>query len=599
MANPKPEPVFTTLQTLMWPDPDLYREIDIALRLAGPATLSATPPAITFAKGAEARFDTAFNLFPLAKWQAHCGLTDLWLRLEGSGAFSLTVACATVHATTPLLTNVVTFDATGAAMLDLSTLLPGCTDAVLVFSLLATGDARVTGAAWQTLQAPRRDPKLVLGITTFKREAAVMATAAKFAAFAAQWPQRENLHLVVVDNGQTVTLPAHDSVTLVANRNLGGSGGFARCLHEAFARGASHALFMDDDAFIDMQAIARVWAFLAYAADPATSVIGGLTQAANPGLLWESGATFHQICRPLFAGLDLTSAAEVIAMECAQVRLPNHTYGGFWFFAFPLASVRHWPFPFFIRGDDIAFSLSNPFRPVTLPGVASFQDQDFTDKESALIVYLELRNHMIQHLALPDMAISAKAFAFIPMVFFARSLLQMHLDSLAALNLAVEDVLRGPSYFATHVDLAARRAEIAGQSRFEVWEALDGAPPKPKVWINPDAKWPRLLMKLTLNGLLLPFFAQWGNRLVVDRNQRGRVRPCWGAAQISYVDVKRQQIMTVRHRKWPMFTLALRSAVSMVRLMVRYGKLRAQWQAGFGGLTSAAFWQNQFFPDQD
>ncbi len=90
--------------------------------------------------------------------------------------------------------------------------------------------------------------------------------------------------------------------------------------------------------------------------------------------------------------MEFTSAAQ---------RSPK-IYGGWWFFAFPIKQVTRYPFPFFVRGDDINFSLANDFHITTLNGVVSFAE-DFSDKESPMTLYLDLRNHMVQHLTLEKM----------------------------------------------------------------------------------------------------------------------------------------------------------------------------------------------------
>ena len=124
------------------------------------------------------------------------------------------------------------------------------------------------------------------------------------------------------------------------------------------------------------------------------------------------------------------------------------------------------------------------------------------------------------------------------------------------------------------------------------------------MWVSNRTHRMRLFMKLTLNGLLLPFFGWWGNRLVMRRGDRGNIPPCWGAAQITYIDRPNGQQMTVRHRK--LRTIAAGAADGLepgpagADLSV---PARPNGGPGFDGLTSEAFWEQQFFrarrnPDQ-
>ena len=352
---------------------------------------------------------------------------------------------------------------------------------------------------------------------------------------------------------------------------------------------------MDDDASVHMAAIERVWTFLAYATDPSTAIAGGLTMGEDPTRVWENGAVFNRFCKPCFLGTDLCDRGQAFTMEFLSTEpVPFNFYGGWWFFAFPLAAIRYWPFPFFVRGDDISFSIANDFNIVTLPGVISFQDQDFSAKESPQTLYLDLRNHLIHHLSLASLDIGLSKTLLIPVIFFARSLLQMHHDSMATLNLAIEDVMRGPEFFAKNADFAERRAVIAKMRQDEVWRPLVGPIPTERRWIVPDSGWQRMALRLTLNGLFLPFFGLFGNRLVLEQYERARVREVWGASEINYVNADRSQIMTVRHNKLKTLRRGLRMLWNLAIFSGRYRTLKQSWQQGYERLASAAFWEGQF-----
>ena len=61
---------------------------------------------------------------------------------------------------------------------------------------------------------------------------------------------------------------ASQAGTRIANRNLGGAGGFARGLIAAEDGGFTHCLFMDDDAAFQMENLIRSFAFLRLARNP-------------------------------------------------------------------------------------------------------------------------------------------------------------------------------------------------------------------------------------------------------------------------------------------------------------------------------------------
>lgn len=588
---------FHALQPLLWPEPGVSTERDLYFKTEGLAAFSGATRTLIFGPGGMADFRTATNLFNLGKWRQHCGLRNLNLRLEGAGRFELVVFQATnVMSWNRLVNEVVDLPEDQPFRLDLTPLLEPDPLGVVFFTLRALGEGKLTGAVWETRDAPKRTPKLTLSITTFRREAAVQASVARFETFMAHTPIAPHLHLLVVDNGRSAGIQPSAHVTPLGNENLGGSGGFARGLLEAEARGATHCLFMDDDASIHMGALERTWTFLAYSTAANTAVAGSLLSARHRWEIWESGAIFDRICRPLHMGTDLRDIHQVTRMERASTpKAPFNLYGGWWFFAFPIEQAKYRPFPFFVRGDDVSFSIINDFDIVTLPGVFSSQDLDFSDKETLQTRYLDLRSHLVHHLALPSMDIGRFRTLTIPTWFFMSSLAQCHYETLATINLAVEDVLRGPAFFAANADMAERRAAIGKLRKIEAWAPLNRRPPGSHRRFDPRKNWLlRMTMKYSLNGHLLPFFSLWGNKVTLHSGQRGLLHEAWGAAQITYVSADGMQSFTVRHSKLAALRQGLRMMKNGLALAWRYPQLKREWKKGYEDLASTGFWTGRF-----
>lgn len=580
------------LQSLLWPEHEISSERDLYLRLKGAAGFSQTRRRVEMESGGEVSFDTAFNLFNFGKWRRHCGLADMHLHLEGQGRFELVIFQAGPDKSSSRIYNeLVEFDAEEGLTIDLSALLYPEQGGVVYFGLTAMGAGYLTDAVWMTRQKPLREPHLTLSITTFRREAAVRRSVQRFEDFMRDSHLSRYLHLVVVDNGQSADIQPSAHVTPIPNENLGGSGGFARGLLEAERRGDTHCLFMDDDASIHMPALERAWVFLAYAKRANSAVAGALTMANYRWAMWENGAVFRYSCKPQSLGTDLRLFPQVSKMEFESNKpAPHNYYGGWWFFAFPLAHAERRPFPFFVRGDDISFSIANDFNIVTLPGVVCFQDADFADKESLQTLYLDLRSHMAHHLALPSMEVGAVMAGSIPMRFFVRALLQCHYETAEALNLSFEDVMRGPQFFAENADMSARRADLNAIRKDEAWKKIEGPLPAERIRFDPNQLWVRWFMKLTLNGLLLPFFSRWGNRRVLQAGRRGNIRETWAAGQVTYLNGQ-GQYFTVRHSK----VAAVRQSWRMLKNLTRFGwgykQFRQDWRDGYRELTTDQFWK--------
>ncbi len=587
----------TTLQSLMWPEFGICTERKLYLRDKGPVAVSDSRRELRFATGGEVAFSTWFNLFNLEKWQRECALTSLFLCLEGAGTFELSVSlAANSRSWDRVQSEIIIFPETGddkgLIRLDLSHLLASETaEGVLFFTLRAMSEGRLTDARWQTRDAPKRQPSLALAVTTFRREAEVARTVERFSAFRAQSWMKDHVQMIVTDNGQTVDLDPPEGVSIVPNENLGGAGGFTRGLLEARARGASHCLFMDDDASIHMESLERTWMLLAYATDPKTAIAGAMISEQHRWAIWENGALFHTRCWPLHMGTDLRETTEMIEMENRASRpVPGNFYGGWWYFAFPVDEARHLAFPFFVRGDDVSFSLANDFNILTLNGVVSFQES-FTDKESPQTWYLDLRSHMAHHLSLPALEVGAKGVLKIAVWFFLRNLPRMHYDTLAAINLAMEDVMRGPEFFDQHADMATRRADLKALTGAEAWQDLDPRQPLPPVRAKPPGWAARMAMKLTLNGLLIPGFARLGRKITLEAQNRGHIGYVWGASEITVLNARGDKSYTVRHSKLAAWNQIRRFARNARSFLKDYDRLVTAYRGGYDRLTSEDYWQ--------
>ena len=462
------------LQHVIFPEPLIGTDPTLYFRLEGAEDFRDADATLHLGPDTRLSFDTYFNAFSYGRWRAIAGVETLALALEGEGKVELQVVHAKPDQSLEVVfSDVVTLVDTPGIYVDLTERLIHSDLGMVYFTLRSTdGAATLRRGAFVTEDHPRRDVRLALSITTFQREVMVKTTVARIDQFMERSSFRSNMHLFVVDNGDSAHLPHSPRVTRIVNRNLGGAGGFSRGLLEAEAQGFSHVLFMDDDAAIHLEAIHRTFALLALSQDPSVAVAGAMINSTQPWQMWENTAVFDGKCMPRFSGVDLRDAKAVVAMDVAATApAPDKTYGGWWFFAFPVAHVEYFPFPFFVRGDDVNFSLANPFKIVTLNGVVSFAD-DFTDKESPLTWYLDLRSHMVHHLTLDKMEIGRIRVAKIGVWFFLRNLARFQYDTIEAVLMAWQDVIRGPEFFVQNADMVERRAQIKALTRAEAWTPL-------------------------------------------------------------------------------------------------------------------------------
>jgi len=607
----------TVLQHLILPDPALGLEPRLYFSIGSADAPNASQDPVQCHAGglkidphAQVSLDSYFNLFNPGKWQALCDLHSLSLHLSGTGDVALEILFRTRDGTLTCLHHQ-QVDLASDITIPISWIPKITTNApdqagVIFVRLTAEQDgAWVQSVDFATQDAPLRLPKLAISVTTFRREAVVEQTVERLASFLAKTEFGAQMQFILVDNGNSAEMRDTAQMTRLVNRNLGGSGGFARGLLEAQAKGCSHVLFMDDDAAIHMEAIHRTYALLAFAQDPSVAVAGAMIASNRPGDMWENGALFDGKCMRMFGGADLGDIADITDMETAQdfglewdkkrglVRAPCDTiYAGWWFFAFPIASVRHHPFPFFVRGDDVSFSLANPFHIVTLNGVVSVAE-DFTMKESPLTWYLDLRSHLVHHLSLPDMARSRWHLLRMVIWFVLRNIMRFQYETIAALLLAFKDVMQGPLFFATQGDMAARRAVLGAMQKTEKWQPIDNLDLSERRSLRGSQGWRKWIFRATGNGHLLPFFTRWGDRVVVPGVNRGSYTLIWGASQITYLNEAGDMGYQTRQSKRQFVKLSLCLAWQSLRFLVGYQALRSAYRRAYPDLTSAWFWQGQ------
>ena len=589
-----------TLQNILFPEPEICTEHPLYFHNSGPTGYSQSAGEIWLGQGGLISFDSYFNLFNLSKWQKACALETLFLELSGSGRVELRVVQANADRSWEILEcEIVTLEDGKPHVTDLSDAIRNPMQSLVFAEIrgLDTAGARIVSGRFATGDTPAALPDLAVSITTFKREEQVRETVARLEDFLSGFAFADHVRVQVVDNGDSAGIAPSARVTPIANPNYGGAGGFARGLLEARAAGSNHCLFMDDDASFHMENIARAYTFLAFARDRRTAVAGAMINNTHKWAMWENGAWFDGSCHPMHCGTDLRNRDQVFGMEFDSARTQRPTlYGGWWFFAFAIDQVTHHPFPFFVRGDDISFSLMNDFAITTLNGVVSFQD-DFSEKESAQTLYLDLRNHIIQHLVTPELSRSALGTAKVPIRFVMRSLLRFHYESAEAQLLAWEDVMRGPDFFDANIDMAQRRADIKAMMKTEVWEPLpDGPPPQRKRLTKWSRPWRTRLGIFTLNGHLVPFSRHRWDRVALPMADRGIVYPAFGAAQITYLNATRNKAYTVTQSKRRFFAICRRMTGLLFRFLRSHDGLKASYSSGYDRLTTQQYWQAKTAP---
>ena len=583
-----------TLQNLIFPEKGLCLEPHMFVHANGFVAHDSDLGAYWIAQDAVAKFDTYFNAFCIAKWHKCCELRGLWLRLTGLGRVEVTV----LHALSEfyhevLAVTVLDLALKGESHLDLSHYGDSVALGLITFEIRAiSSDARLTAARYVTQAQPNPSLRLAIVITTFRREVQVKATAQRLGRFFDQAEFGPQMDCLIIDNGDSAQIDPHPKIRRLANANLGGAGGFTRGLLQAKAEGCSHVLFMDDDATIPMEALHRTFAFLALAKEEKAAIAGAFINTTQRAVMAENGAVFDRRCHPQYSGIDLRHFGALFYMEHRSALIsPPKLYGGWWFFAFSVAAVRHYPFPFFVRGDDVNFSLANDFAITTLNGVAAF-GESFVDKETPLNWYLDLRSHMVHHLALSEMAISRLALIGIALAFVRRNIVKFQYETIEAVLMAWRDVLQGPDVFARQPDAAKARAAIKALTRTEVWQPVETFDLKERVgYLGNDIEARRRFYPYSLNGHFLPFFGRWGSKRIIYAEHRAFTDAVWGAVQLTFLNVTGDKAYVTRRNTLKAFALLAQVLTLTLRTIWVHDRLRALYRSRYPQITTPEYWR--------
>jgi len=580
-----------TLQSLVFPNLDVRATEDMYLRLNDRSWADLAEGAVQFLQGGTLSSDTFFNGLTVDAWKRHCDIAALVLSLEGAGDFLLTLG---LHRRDQASFWLAEYRV--AVRVDTRTELPvlawsTLTDGLLFFRLRALGPAVLRSAAFQTPQPPANDVRLGLVITHFNRQAQVLPAIHRIrSALLDRADLQARLTLTVVDNSRNLPLQPHPRIRHIPNRNLGGTGGFVRGLLSLIDSGThTHALFMDDDASCETESIARTLALLQHTRQRDLSVAGALLRELAPWDLLEKGARFNGQVAPINGGLDMRRVPDLLEAERPVAR-PD--YGAWWFFAFPIAEVRQFPFPFFVRGDDVLFGLGNRFSITTLNGVACL-GEDFSSKHGPVTAYLDARYHLAHALLAPNG--SASRIFWVGSRLFLKALTSYLYTSARAVTLAMQHTLLGPQFFVDNIDMQAVRAQISSWTPSEKMLPIDRTAYALKgTRRKEEKKLRRLLRIVTLQGFVLPGWLLRDRMTVQPKHFHGRASAVFRYRKVLYEHAQSGTGFIAEFDRRRFFHELGGFLKAWMALFRQLPALRRDYAAGVQEIATQAFWRGVY-----
>jgi len=555
--------------------------------------------AVAMAACSSVSFDTFFNCFSASKYYKYTELKNVTVRLELEGDFDVRIEAVAYSGNTLLEQR--RMQKGGNFLIDLSRLPPV---SYLTVRLTAIEDGILYGGGYEADAQPKHI-KTGIVICTFRREQYVKANLDRIRAYAASRPEiKEKLHVFVIDNGNTLGKELeNDMVTLIANPNLGGSGGFSRGMYEVSNRadeGYTHMLLMDDDIVFYPETLEKTLAFLSVAKQKYSDLCvgAGMMRSDKPYFQHEFGAFWGGWRVFAYNGqTDLRNPSAVLANE----RVFNPEYSAWWYMCMPLSHVKKYglALPMFIKGDDVEYGLRACKHVVVMNGIGVWHEP-FNLKFSAELEYYIKRNEAILSAVYSPEQNARSLFRKLWRAT-AYQLVCERYDWAEMYFRAYRDFLKGADYInkidmpALHKELRTYNAKAIPKAELQKMLGLEEI--KPTILNNKQSF---RLLKYTLNGYLIPRcfykYCEYNRQgLRVQDATNLKLRGFFCTDEVLIYNPNTESGYMTKLKKRMLFKFGFELIGMFFKLVFGYRKAAATYQGNLEKLSSIESWKPKFF----
>lgn len=580
-----------SIQKCIFPSTGVCSEEQLYFKIVGNGFFSYSKKRIFAESSSKIQFDTYYNGLSLSLINSKTIIDELFLSINVKGKAFIKLGVYQLGKPLKWLSENEINQENQKLKVNKS-LLDNFTEGILFFEICAISDIEFLGFEWQTDIEPARDVKLAVVITHFNNLNYVLPAIDRLKSTILN----EHIKLFVIDNSRNIDISNSDHVTIIKNKNFGGSGGFARGLLEAKKRGFTHCLFMDDDASCETESIYRTFMIFSYAKHDNTAIAGSLLRELEPYRLFEKGAKFDNYCKPLCSGKNLKKVNSLLKAELLTEKVD---YGGWWFFGYKIDEVEFYPFPFFVKGDDIMFSMMNKFDIATPMGVACW-GEDFSHKASPLSIYLDLRNHIVQKMT--HMNQNFLSVFKLMAHMFANPLFSYNYATAKSVIKAIQDIendyRENDNFWIDNIDTKKIRDEISSFTPSEKLKPIEKTAFKPKNYKKNERLFRKALRFVTMNGSLLPIFFFKNKTALQNKGYRGVFRNIFRYKRVLYY-YKQEKIGYIASFKRSEFFKCLLSFISVsIIFFLRFNKIKKKQKQNVSNYTRLEFWEKLYEESQ-
>ena len=406
-------------------------------------------------------FDTYFNSISLKKWKNYTRLKNLKFHCEIEGYLKLTVVEATHinQKTTREKEQAAYIYQTNGMRQSIDINIKLASDADMIFikinnfdkgSVFYSGEFYSDIADFQQLN----DVNIAVGICTFKREEFVLKNLAQLNRdlFSEKSEVKDKIDVFGSDNGHSLPISelSNQNIRIFENANLGGSGGFCRCMLEAVfnksnTKKYSHVLVMDDDILFESETIIRLYNFLSLLKEEYRNAMIAFSMfpIETPCVQYTKGKIReNNTSKCLHADVDLRFYKNVLANE-KENAVAN--FSGWWCHCIPTSYITasNLPFPFFIRCDDTEYGCRYQNTIITLNGLGIWHPS-FEGKHPISMSYYDMRNNLI---FMTEGVNAVTKDKLLTELFYAyKNALYMDYDKAMLAMQGIEDFIAGPDF---------------------------------------------------------------------------------------------------------------------------------------------------------
>lgn len=465
---------------------------------------------IGFPKFSRIEFNTYFNGFSNAKWKKYTDISNVTLTLKISGEFILKILGFNLKLNSPGLQLYSKKRYSCLTSEEITIAFPDTKDTMLAFEIETISECSIYSGYYSAEFDSDNHTTIAISTTTCFKEEYIKHNIKLLydELLMADKEISRHLYIHIVDNGRTLSsndFPSDPRIFLHSNKNVGGSGGFARgmieCVHQK--EKITNILLMDDDVVVLPESIQKTYYLLKHLKkEYQNNFIAGAM------LNMESVQVQHEDIGEIKC--DGYVNFRELNQECLWDNLYNerdypiddkHRYSAWWYCCIPINTVRKYglPLPLFIKADDMEYSLRCKPGFITMNGICVWH-MSFNGKVDAAMGYYQGNRNLLITQAVSDVMkdvniIDKDAWDF------RVALRCMDYDSAELCLRAIEHYLKGPS-----IILEDRGEKILKENKKQVHKMQ---PLKDIKFADPEAEENRnitqwiiykIVFKLTANG---------------------------------------------------------------------------------------------------